>query len=342
MPYYERLDWDALKVATGGEAHAQASSCLWDRRTVLKAAVAAMAGSVAAPAWATHILTKFRKNVRLGITTQVYAKLPLEEAARRIKADGFRCVLLSFRFADVQFDPLKPDWAAAKKITDALAKQDIAITTMYGYYNLVDPDEKRRQEGEARMECMMRNWKRLGCNVISTETGTYNAKSQWLDDPKNATEEAYLKCREVLKRWAKLGEQTGAVLTLEASYKNIIGTVDRAERVLKEVDSPALKLVMDPANYFGPDNLKQMKPLLKELFARLGPKAALVHAKDIAPSAEKGTETPASGLGEMDYPLFLQLVAQLDRPIDMLMEHVKLEDVARARDYVLANVEKLP
>ena len=311
------------------------------RRTLLKAALAGAAAAVVTPAWATHLRTKFRKNVRLGITTQVYAKLPLDQAARQIKDDGFRSVLTNFRFADVQFDPLKPDWAAAKKIVDALAKQDIAIGALYGYYNLVDPVEKRRQEGEARMECLLRNWKRLGCKIISTETGTYNAQSPWADAPENTTEEAYLKCRAAIERWAKLAEKMDAVFTIEVTCKNIIGSIERVERVFKEVDSPALQLVGDPANYFSAENLKQMKPLLKDLFTRLGPKIALVHAKDVAVT-EKGTETPAAGLGEMDYPLFLRLVAELDRPIDVLLEHVKIEDVARARDFVLGHVEKLP
>jgi len=314
------------------------------RRTLLQAAVAATVGAAALPAWASHLRTKFRKNVRLGITTQVYAQLPLAEAVERIKSDGFRTVLLSFKFADVKFDPLQPDWAAAKKIVDAMAKADIGITAMYGYYNVVDPNVERRQQGEARMECLMRNHKRLGCNVISTETGTFNAQSQWGYDPQNETEDGYLKCRAAMERWVKLGEKTGAVLTVESSYRNIIGSIDRAERLLKELDSPALRIVMDPANFFGPDNLKQMKAMLKDMFTRLGPKAALVHAKDVKLSEKEGqgTETPASGLGEMDYPLFLRLVSELDRPIDVLMEHVKIDDVARARDFLLAHVEKLP
>ena len=311
------------------------------RRAWLKTAAGLAVGAAAGPAMATHLRTKARKNFRLGISAGVYGRLPLEEAAARIKADGFRSVLTNYRFADVQFDPLKPDWAAADKIVDTLQKHGIAVGAIYGYYNVIDPNPQRREQGEARMKLLLTHWKRLGCPIVSTETGTFNAKSQWLDAPENETEQGYQKCRAALERWARLAEKTGAVLTIEAYWRNVIGSIERAERLLREVKSPALKLVMDPANYFRQEDLPKMKPMLKEMFRRLGPQIALAHAKDVK-SAPGGPTHPAAGLGELDYPLYLRLLAELDRPLDVIFEHLQIDDVARARDFVLGHVNKLP
>jgi len=310
------------------------------RRDWLKAAAAVAVGTVAAPALATHLRTKARKNWRLGISANIYGRMPLEEAAQRIKADGFRSVLSTFQFADVKFNPLEPDWSAAEKITGTLQKHDIAVGALYGYYNVIDPDPARRQQGEARMECLMQNWKRFGCNLISTETGTRNPKSQWLDSPENDTEEAYVECRKSLERWARLGEKTGAVLSIEGYFRNVIGTIDRAERVLREVNSPALKLVMDPCNYFRKEDLPKMQPMLDAMFKRLGDQIVVAHAKDVKAAAE-GTELPAAGRGVLDYPRYLRLLTQLDRPMDLLLEHLTLDDMPRARDYVLAEMKKM-
>ena len=314
---------------------------MFTRRTLLKAGTVAALSGAAAPALATHLRTKFRKNVRLGITSYVYGKLPLEEAARRIKADGFRSVLTNYQFADARFDPLQPDWPVADKIVAAFQKEGITIAAIHGYYNVVDPDAARRQKNEARMEFFLRNGKRLGCQLVSTETGTFNTKSEWLEDPKNDTEEAFVQCRTALERWARLGEKTGSVLTIETYWKNVIGTIDRAERVLKEVNSPSLKLVMDPCNFFSPEDVPKMKPVLKEMFRRLGPQIAIAHAKDVK-NTPKGQQLPAAGKGELDYPVYLQLLAELDRPIDLIVEHLTMEEVAAARDFILGHVEKLP
>jgi sugar phosphate isomerase/epimerase len=191
------------------------------------------------------------------------------------------------------------------------------------------------------MECLLRNWKRLGCANVSTETGTFNTQSEWLESPENDTEEGFRKCRQAIERWVRLAEKTGAVLSIECYWRNVISSIERAERLFKEINSPALKLVMDPCNFYRPQDLPQMKPMLKEMFARLGSQIVVAHAKDVKASP-KGTDLPAAGEGVLDYPSYLQLLAELGRPMDLLLEHLKLDQVPAARDFVLARVEKLP
>ena len=129
---------------------------------------------------------------------------------------------------------------------------------------------KRRQHGEARMEALLTNWKRLGCSNISTETGTFNSKSEWVERPENATEQGYLQCKSALEKLARAGGEARGRVAIEPYWRNIIDTIDRAERLFREVNSPALKLVMDPCNYFRKEDLPRMQPMLEEMFRRLG------------------------------------------------------------------------
>jgi sugar phosphate isomerase/epimerase len=310
------------------------------RRDWMKAVGVAFVGSQVMGATGDDLRAKARKNLTLGIVSGVYGSLPVEEATRRIKEDGFTGVLTNFAFADVAFDPLKPDWAAADKITASFQRHGIRVASLYGYYNVVHPDIEKRKLGEARMEFLIANWKRLGCPIVATETGTFNRKSEWLDAPENSTEAAFVQCRDSLGRLARAAEKTGAVIAVEAYWRNVIGTIDRVERLLHEVNSPALKVVMDPNNYFRNEDLPRMKPMLEELFQRLGDKVVVAHAKDVKAAAD-GPEHPASGKGSLDYPLFLRLLTQLDRKLDLVLEHVTLDDVPRARDYVLSQFEKI-
>ena len=71
----------------------------------------------------------------------------MEEAARKIKADGFHGVIHNFVFADVRLDPLAPDWEAVRKITECFDRHGIKNVGLYGYYNVVDPDAARRERG---------------------------------------------------------------------------------------------------------------------------------------------------------------------------------------------------
>ena len=306
---------------------------VWRRRDWLAVAGLAVLGAPALAAASDDWKTKARKNLKLGIDSRLYSGLPVEEAARRIKADGFSNVLTAYQFADARLNPLAPDWQAVKKITDAFERHGIRVAAAFGYYNVVHPDPARRKQGEARMLAMIANCKRLGAASISTETGTFNAKSEWMDSPENATEAAYQECRKALENLARAAEKAGAVVSIEAYWRNVIGSIDRAERILREVDSPSLKLVMDPCNYFRKEDLPRMQPMLKEMFRRLGRQIVVAHAKDVKASSD-GTDLPAAGRGVLDYPLYLRLLAELDRPMDLILEHLSLDDMPRAREYV--------
>ncbi len=272
--------------------------------------------------------------------SNVYAQFPLEQAVAKIKAEGFGCVVTDFGFADVHFDPLMPDWQAVEKVRKCMDRHGIRIVGLYGYTNIVDPNLARRKRGLAKTEFLLANWKRAGCANVSTETGTLNPTSEWLISPENATEEGYQKCRAAIEKLVRQAEKTEAILSIEPYWQNVIDSIDRAERLLRDVDSPSLRLVMDPCNYYRKQDLPHTAPMLKEMFKRLGDKIIIAHAKDVKASAT-GTDLPASGRGDLDYPAYLRLLIELDREMPLLIEHVTWQDVPRARDYVLAQLKKL-
>ncbi len=319
------------------------------RRAALRAlGAAAIAGrmvlageATTRPQGAPSLREKARKNLKLGVSMQVYGGMALEAAVRRVKEDGFGGVLCDYAaFKDVPFDHANPDWKAVDKIRTCFERNGIEIVALFGYFNVVDPNEDRRKVGEARMNTYLRNWKRFGCPIVSTETGTFNAESQWIEDPKNYTEAGYVACREAFKKLADTAEKAGATVAIECYWRNVIDSARRAERLLKEVDSPALKLTMDPCNYFRNEDIPRMRATLEDIFKRVGRHSVVAHAKDVKASP-KGSQTPAAGTGDLDYPLFLRLLTELDKEMWLLLEHVTAKDVGRARDHVKAQFEKL-
>jgi len=312
------------------------------RRDCLKLGAAAVLAGPAMGLAAEDLKAKAKKNLKLAIFTGPYAGLPVEEAANRIKADGFAGVALENNFADVKFDPFAPDWETLKKITGSFEKNQLKIVGLYGYYNVVSPNVDERARGEQRMKLLIENWKRFGCNIISTETGTLNRESEWADSPENATEAAYQQCKASLEKLVKQAEKAGAVIAIEGYWKNVISSAERAQRLFKDIPSPALKLVMDPCNFYRKADLANMQAMLNDMFQRVGKQTVLAHAKDVKADADiDDTKLPYSGQGVLDYPLYLRLLAQLDREIYLAVEHLTLPDVPAARDYVLAQFEKI-
>ncbi len=315
------------------------------RRDALRVLGAAtIAGRMAFGAEAAGKLSlkeKAKKNLKLGLMTHEYGLVPVEEVARRVKEAGCTGVVCRYQgFKDAPFDFAKPDWKAVDQIRSTFERKGIEIAGLFGYYNVVDPHEDKRKQGEAAMEVLLKNWKRFGSPIVSTETGTLNKESEREGSPENDTEAAYVKCREAFKRLAGVAEKAGSVVAIEGYWRHVIGSAERAERLIKEVDSPALKITMDPCNYFRNEDIPQMQTVLKDIYKRIGRQTALAHAKDVK-AAPNGSQTPAAGTGVLDYPLFLRLLAELDKPLWLILEHVKPDDVPRAKKYVEEQFEKI-
>lgn len=233
----------------------------------------------------------------------------------------------------MRFDPWAPNWDDLRKIRACLERNELTVAGLYGYYNVIDPDPEKRRRGEQRIHLLIENWKRFGSPVISTETGSYNTQSEFLDHPKNFTEEGYVACRDAFRRLAAAAEKAGAVIAIEAYWRNVIDSADRAERLFKEVDSPALKLTMDPCNYYRDADLERMDEVMNDIFRRVGDRTVIAHAKDVR-RTPTGQDHPAAGLGVLNYPLYVRLLRGLKRPVDLVVEHLAYDDVRRARDYV--------
>jgi sugar phosphate isomerase/epimerase len=137
-----------------------------------------------------------------------------------------------------------------------------------------------------------------------------------------------------LEQLARMAEKAGAVVSIEPYWRNVIDSPDRVERLFRDIQSPGLRLVMDPCNYPRKEELPRMRPMLEDVFRRVGDYIVVAHAKDVVASAD-GMDLPAAGRGVLDYPHYLGLLAGLDRPIHLLLEHLVLDDVPRARDHVL-------
>ena len=223
---------------------------LLTRRNMIKALGGALALSPVLAASEGGLKKKAKQNLKLAIMGHIYSAFPLEEAAAKIKADGFHGVILEFDFADVRFDPMTPDWEAAKRITECFGRHGIKIVGLHAYYNVVDPDAARRERGERQMRFMIANWQRLGSPIVCTGTGSLNPKSQWLELPDNYTEKTYLLCRLSLQGMAEAAEKNGALVAIEPYWRNVIDSAERAQRLFREINSPSLKLVMDVCNYY--------------------------------------------------------------------------------------------
>ncbi|HWQ53750.1 MAG TPA: sugar phosphate isomerase/epimerase [Bryobacteraceae bacterium] len=273
------------------------------------------------------------RHVRLGVGTGVYQAHPMAEAARMIKAAGFSCVHLAWRFADVRFDPYNPDWSYPRRARDVFGEAGLRIDAVYGYVSLVHPDPDTRARNVRALIGILEHARDFGTPNVATETGSFhpNQRNNPLpDDPAAGWKQFIGTIREL----AKVAESAGAQLAVEPSLATSLGTVEDAGRMLHEVPSPNLKILWDAAHVFNAGNIRNMKAELNKAYRTFGSKVVHAHANDARLEPDGTVKFGEAGSGQLDYTTYIALLEKLNRDVSITLEHCQEADIPRVRDYV--------
>ena len=83
-----------------------------------------------------------------------------------------------------------------------------------------------------------------------------------------------------LRPVVKYAEQMGVVIAIEPVWKHIVCNPKRARKVLDEINSPNLQIILDPVNLLDVCNYQNQVAIVDEAIELLGADVAMVHLKD--------------------------------------------------------------
>ena len=291
--------------------------------------------------------------LQVGIFTG-YFPYGLEETARKIRDLGFNTVQLDLTFTDMDLSTENITKERCIKIRDTFRRYNLPVSCISSYTNLTDPVPERRKANLDRLRRIIEHAHYLGSPYVPSETGTFHPDSDWVHHPKNKTEEGYAECRDIIGELTEHARKHGATFVVETYVNNVIGSIEESLRLFADVDSPHLKLAMDPTNYFEEHNIGDIDGTLNRIFDALSDKIVFAHAKDVQLSVEdKGVqmtnvtateghslrgvgkiELPAPGLGDLNYNLYLRRLARKHPNLPIIIEHLEEEDIPRAKKFL--------
>ena len=127
----------------------------------------------------------------------------------------------------------------------------------------------------------------------------------WRRHPDNTTQEAWRDLLISMQEALRIAEEHEVTLAFEPEINNVVDSAEKGRRLLDEMASDRLKVVVDAANLFDQDDPKrQLSPsgeILGKAFEALGEDIVLAHAKDIKTSGE----LVGAGRGELDWDLYV-------------------------------------
>ncbi len=274
-----------------------------------------------------------RGRMQLGIRLHDTKNLPLVERLTEVNKQGFSCVHLALskviRENSVASEALTPGYAMYLKRLFQEKKLDIAVLGCY--LNLANPDPVKMREIVEKYKAHIRFASLLGCGVVGTETGAPNVEYKY--EPACHSEEALALFIRNLRPVVEYAEKMGVIFAIEPVWKHIVCDPVRARRVLDEIDSPNLQIILDPVNLLDISNYERQVEIVEEAVELLGKDVAVVHIKDYQVKDGK-LDSIAAGTGRMDYGAVIKFIKEKKPYIHTTLENTVPENAVQAREYI--------
>ncbi len=239
--------------------------------------------------------------MRIGIFAKTFAGTDPHTVLAAAAAAGYRAVQYNMACSSLPSMPDAVPEGTAAAIRDAVQRTGVAAIAISATYNMIHPDPAVRTRGHASLERIAAVARDVGAPLLTLCTGTRDPIDQWRHHADNETPEAWADLRESMAWALGIADRYGVDLGIEPELANVVDSASKARRLIDELGSPRLKVVLDPANLFEIEPVALQREIVAQAIALLADRIAMAHAKDR--TADGGFAT--AGTGVLDYPFYL-------------------------------------
>ena len=209
---------------------------------------------------------------------------PMKDTAMVLDAvatDGYQGVQVNLSSAGLASLPESLPAGLAARVGDEARSRGIRIAALSGTYNMAHPDQKVREASRVGFRNVIKAATEMGTSIVSLCTGSRDEQDMWKFHPDNKSRAAWADLRSELDFALTLAHESGIRLAIEPEPANVIHDAKAARRILDEVASSYLGIILDAANLLSPETLGKQHEVIGEATSLLGPSLLLAHAKDI-------------------------------------------------------------
>ena len=257
----------------------------------------------------------------------------MEARAEKARLEGFSCVHLAYQkvMGELRFDDAALNEGLACYTKRVFQKQGLDIAVLGCYLNLAHPDPRELEAIKSRYYGHLRVAALAGCSVVGTETGAPNA--QYKLDANTHSQEALETFIRNLAEVVERAEHWGVSMAIEPVWNHIVYNADRAVEVLKAIQSPNLRIILDPVNLLCMENADNREAIFQDAFEKLCDHIAVVHLKDFVRRDGKLVSV-AAGTGEMNYENILRFVKARKPFIQATLENTTNDNAVQSRELI--------
>ncbi len=246
---------------------------------------------------------------------------------------GFSCVQLAMSKAvpDFRMDdaPRLLTEELAAEVKEELERAGMECAVLGCYLKLAHQDEEEALRVREIYLAHLRFASWIGARCIGTETPP-------AAEPEGAachTDEQYQLFINRVKPVVRAAEDLGVTLAVEPVCSHIVHDSVQAERMLEELKSERVRIILDAVNLIDSAHTDEADSLIREAVWRLGDRVCVLHMKDFIPQPDSPRPRPVPcGQGKMKYETLLKLARGKNLP--MTLENTTPENAEATRRWL--------
>lgn len=276
--------------------------------------------------------------MQIGIFSRTFSGSSVENLLDTILAHNLYAVHFNFNGAGIESLPELIDDTLCRHIYEAFEQRTMEMIAISGTFNAIHPDRKMRSRSVDRACHLIKRCRKLGTSIVSLCTGTRDPDNMWQRHPDNAEPEAWKDLITTLEKLLPVAQDNNVVLGIEPEKANVIDSATKARRLLDEMQSSQLKIIIDGANLFETTDLSRMKEVIEESIEILGPDIIMAHAKDIP--IEQTGYSRAAGTGALDWQTYCQSLAKIGFRGPIVLHNLKKSQVDMSLEFLQREIFK--
>lgn len=274
--------------------------------------------------------------MELGVFSRTYAP-GMDRICAQASRDGFQAIQFNFSSAGLPSLPTQWPGDVIQDVMASVKHSGLTICALSGTYNMAHPDAAARQAQRPGFTNVVRAAQAMQVPLVTLCTGTHDPTNMWSAHADNESPEAWATLRSELDFALELAERHGVALGVEPEPANVVGNARMARRLLDEIRSPRLKIVLDAANLLPPEGHARQREIVAEAVDLLGAELALVHTKDAGPDGEP----VAAGRGVVDFHHFLKGILSTGYRGPLVSHNFPEKDAAYVASYLRRVLEEV-
>ena len=169
-----------------------------------------------------------------------------------------------------------------------------------------------------RFENFINYSKDFNAGVIGTETGWKSSLEE------THSENTYKEFLNSMAPLVNVAENKGVQIGIEPVWQLTIYSVDMMEKMLKDMASDNISVILDVSNLLYSGNLNEQDFIINSAFDKFGDRISTIHLKDYYVVEGRKSFAPA-GLGKLNIELLFKNVSQMKNKPDIILDELPVD-----------------